>query len=67
MNNFYLFIGVNWFQLLKIVQKCGPIEKFDMIFHKSGPQAGHARGYAFVTYSNVSIIPLVFSVKYNMN
>ncbi|XP_031630904.1 probable RNA-binding protein 18 [Contarinia nasturtii] len=42
------------FQLLKIVQKCGQIEKFDMIFHKSGPQAGQARGYAFVTYYNNS-------------
>lgn len=27
-----------------------------MIFHKSGPQAGQARGYAFVTYVDVSVI-----------
>lgn len=38
------------------MQKCGQIEKFDMIFHKSGPQAGQARGYAFVTFHDVSEI-----------
>lgn len=26
-----------------------------MIFHKSGPLAGQARGYAFVTYREVSV------------
>lgn len=57
INRFVLFhFRINWFQLLKIVQKCGQIEKFDMIFHKSGPQAGQARGYAFVTYHDVSEI-----------
>ncbi|XP_055310510.1 probable RNA-binding protein 18 [Sitodiplosis mosellana] len=45
---------ISEYQLLKIVQKCGQIEKFDMIFHKSGPQAGQARGYAFVTYHDNS-------------
>lgn len=40
------------FQLLKIVQKFGPIDKFDLLFHKSGPLAGQPRGYAFVTYHN---------------
>lgn len=44
----------NRFQLLKIVQQCGPIEKFDVLFHKSGPQCGQPRGYAFVTYKDVS-------------
>lgn len=42
------------FQLLKIAQKCGTIEKFDMIFHKTGPMVGQPRGYAFVTYKDVS-------------
>lgn len=42
------------FQLLKIAQKCGAIEKFDMIFHKSGPQFGQPRGYAFVTFVEVT-------------
>lgn len=43
------------YQLLKIVQQCGKIEKFDMLFHKSGPQVGQPRGYAFVTYKDVSV------------
>ncbi|XP_052860522.1 probable RNA-binding protein 18 [Anopheles cruzii] len=40
------------YQLLKIVQKYGKIEKFDMLFHRSGSLAGYPRGYAFVTYEN---------------
>lgn len=43
------------------MQKCGSIEKFDMLFHKSGPQIGQPRGYAFVTYENVSIVRTVRS------
>lgn len=39
------------FQLLKLVQKCGAIEKFDMLFHKGGPMVGQSRGYAFVTFA----------------
>ncbi|SPP88704.1 blast:Probable RNA-binding protein 18 [Drosophila guanche] len=39
------------FQLLKLMQKCGPIEKFDMLFHKGGPMVGQSRGYAFVTFA----------------
>ncbi|XP_058461193.1 probable RNA-binding protein 18 [Malaya genurostris] len=41
---------VTEYQLLKIAQKCGKIDKFDMLFHRSGPMAGYPRGYAFVTY-----------------
>ncbi|KFB51319.1 AGAP012137-PA-like protein [Anopheles sinensis] len=44
--------ATNRYQLLKIVQKYGKIEKFDMLFHRSGPLAGYPRGYAFVTYEN---------------
>lgn len=33
------------------MQKHGTIEKFDLLFHRSGPSAGQPRGYAFVTYS----------------
>ncbi|XP_055385284.1 probable RNA-binding protein 18 [Condylostylus longicornis] len=40
------------YQLLKILQKYGDIEKFDLLFHKSGPLAGQPRGYAFVTYKS---------------
>ncbi|KAL5288345.1 RBM18 family protein [Megaselia abdita] len=35
------------------MQKCGHIDKFDMLFHKTGPSAGQPRGYAFVTYKSV--------------
>lgn len=41
-----------WYHLLKLVQKYGTIEKFDLLFHRSGPSAGQPRGYAFVTYSS---------------
>ncbi|KAI8434557.1 hypothetical protein MSG28_003103 [Choristoneura fumiferana] len=33
-----------------MVRVYGNIEKFDMLFHRSGPCAGQARGFAFVTY-----------------
>lgn len=33
------------------MQKCGAIEKFDMLFHKGGPMVGQSRGYAFVTFT----------------
>ncbi|KAL1124376.1 hypothetical protein AAG570_001005, partial [Ranatra chinensis] len=45
------FCFVNyWYRLLKLLQKFGAIEKFDLLFHKTGPLAGQPRGYAFVTY-----------------
>lgn len=46
-------LSVYWYQLLKLVQQHGTIEKFDLLFHRSGPQAGQPRGYAFVTYKTV--------------
>lgn len=47
------FIFDNYrFQLLKLMQKCGAIEKFDMLFHKGGPMVGQSRGYAFVTFAH---------------
>jgi RNA recognition motif-containing protein len=42
----------NRYQFLKLVQNHGNIEKFDLLFHRSGPQAGLPRGYAFVTYKS---------------
>lgn len=33
-----------------MVRVYGNIEKFDMLFHRSGPYAGQPRGFAFVTY-----------------
>ncbi|XP_047512416.1 probable RNA-binding protein 18 [Pieris napi] len=41
---------VNEYQLLKMVRVYGNIEKLDMLFHRSGPNAGQPRGFAFVTY-----------------
>ncbi|XP_050678761.1 probable RNA-binding protein 18 isoform X2 [Leptidea sinapis] len=41
---------VNEYQLLKLVRVYGNIEKFDMLFHRTGPNAGQPRGFAFVTY-----------------
>lgn len=38
------------YHLLKILQKYGDFERFDLLFHRSGPLAGQPRGYAFVTY-----------------
>lgn len=50
--NLYLFYAFFYrYHLLKLVQKYGTIEKFDLLFHRSGPSAGQPRGYAFVTYS----------------
>jgi RNA recognition motif-containing protein len=43
---------VTEYHLLKLVQKHGAIEKFDLLFHRTGPLAGQPRGYAFVTYRN---------------
>ncbi|XP_011348243.1 probable RNA-binding protein 18 [Ooceraea biroi] len=48
-----LDLRVNEYQLLKLAQKYGTIEKFDLLFHRSGPQAGQPRGYAFVTYKTI--------------
>ncbi|XP_066603421.1 probable RNA-binding protein 18 isoform X2 [Prorops nasuta] len=48
-----LDLRINEYQLLRIVQKYGNIEKFDLLFHRFGPQAGQPRGYAFVTYKRV--------------
>lgn len=48
-SNTYIFFY--WYQLLKLVQKHGTIEKFDLIFHRSGLLAGQPKGYAFVTYN----------------
>ncbi|EEB11844.1 conserved hypothetical protein [Pediculus humanus corporis] len=44
--NFFFY----WFVLLKLLQQHGAIEKFDLLFHRSGPLEGQPRGYAFVTY-----------------
>lgn len=40
------------YNLLKLLQKYGTIDKFDLLFHRSGPLSGFPRGYAFCTYKN---------------
>ncbi|XP_064616665.1 probable RNA-binding protein 18 [Liolophura sinensis] len=38
------------FTLLKLLQKYGSLDKFDFLYHKSGPDQGKPRGYCFVSY-----------------
>lgn len=33
------------------MQKHGTIDKFDLLFYRTGPLAGQPRGYAFVTFA----------------
>ncbi|XP_050700058.1 probable RNA-binding protein 18 [Eriocheir sinensis] len=40
------------FQLLKMMEKFGTLVEFDFLYHRSGPQAGQPRGYAFVTFQS---------------
>lgn len=39
------------FELIRLFHDCGPIEKLDYLFHKTGPLAGQPRGYAFLTFN----------------
>ncbi|XP_060075071.1 probable RNA-binding protein 18 [Ylistrum balloti] len=40
------------FSLLKVLQKYGPLKRFDFLLHKSGPDVGKPRGYCFVSYQH---------------
>ena len=40
-----------WFELVKLFQNAGQIDKLEYLFHKIGPQAGQPRGYAFLTFA----------------
>ncbi|XP_069120827.1 probable RNA-binding protein 18 [Argopecten irradians] len=40
------------FNLLKVLQKYGPLKRFDFLLHKSGPDVGKPRGYCFVSYEH---------------
>lgn len=57
---------LNWYQLLKLLQKHGTIEKFDLLFHRSGPLVGQPRGYAFVTYSSKDEATLAKQILHNI-
>ncbi|KIK93100.1 hypothetical protein PAXRUDRAFT_34216 [Paxillus rubicundulus Ve08.2h10] len=52
-----LYVGnlsptVDEFSLLQVFSKFGHISKLDFLFHKSGPNKGKPRGYAFIEFSN---------------
>lgn len=52
-----LYIGnlhptVDEYTLIQTFSKFGKIAKLDFLFHKSGPQKGQPRGYAFVEYAS---------------
>lgn len=52
-----LYIGhlhptVDEYTLIHTFSKFGKIAKLDYLFHKSGPQRGQPRGYAFVEYTS---------------
>ncbi|XP_063853216.1 probable RNA-binding protein 18 isoform X2 [Scylla paramamosain] len=40
------------FQLLKMLEQFGSLVEFDFLYHRSGPQVGQPRGYAFVTFQS---------------
>ncbi|BGO94982.1 hypothetical protein NBRC10512_006832 [Rhodotorula toruloides] len=51
-----LYIGnlatsVDEYSLMQVCAKYGKIAKLDYLFHKTGPNKGKPRGYAFVEYS----------------
>ncbi|CDU24961.1 uncharacterized protein SPSC_04794 [Sporisorium scitamineum] len=43
---------VDEYTLIHTFNKWGKIKKLDFLFHKSGPQRGQPRGYAFVEYAS---------------
>ncbi|CBQ68745.1 conserved hypothetical protein [Sporisorium reilianum SRZ2] len=52
-----LYVGnlhptVDEYALIQTFSKFGKIKKLDFLFHKSGPQRGQPRGYAFVEYTS---------------
>ncbi|EJT47973.1 single-stranded nucleic acid binding protein [Trichosporon asahii var. asahii CBS 8904] len=52
-----LYVGnlsqtVDEYTLLQVFGKYGKITRLDVMYHKTGPQKGKPRGYAFVEFSN---------------
>lgn len=43
---------VDEYTLLQIFSKYGKVTKLDFLFHKSGPNKGRPRGYAFIEFEN---------------
>ncbi|KAL4080051.1 hypothetical protein V8B97DRAFT_1914171 [Scleroderma yunnanense] len=52
-----LYVGnlgsvVDEYALLQVFSKYGKVSKLDFLFHKSGPNKGKPRGYAFIEFAN---------------
>ncbi|XP_052788926.1 probable RNA-binding protein 18 [Mya arenaria] len=47
-----LDLKITEFALLKILQKFGSLERFDFLYHKTGPDQGKPRGYCFASFSS---------------
>ncbi|KAG1823011.1 hypothetical protein EV424DRAFT_1321617, partial [Suillus variegatus] len=45
---------VDRYALLQVFIKFGKVSKLDFLFHKTGPNKGQPRGYAFIQYFNES-------------
>ncbi|KAM4634965.1 putative RNA-binding protein 18 isoform 4-T4 [Polymixia lowei] len=41
---------MDWYHLVKLLEKFGKVKQFDFLFHKSGPMEGQPRGYCFVNF-----------------
>lgn len=49
-----LAASVDEYALLKAFERFGKLKKLDFLFHKTGPQRGQPRGYAFIEYEQAS-------------
>ena len=64
-----LYIGnlhptVDEYTLLQLFNKHGRVIKLDFLFHKTGPQKGRPRGYAFVEFADKEVRQRRFSGRY---
>lgn len=55
-----LYVGnlsqtVDEYTLLQVFSKYGKITRLDVMYHKTGPQKGKPRGYAFVEFANKDV------------
>lgn len=55
-----LYVGnlsstIDEYTLLQVFSKYGKITRLDVMYHKTGPQKGKPRGYAFIEYSNKDV------------
>lgn len=53
------------YALMQVCSKYGKIAKLDYLFHKSGPQRGQPRGYAFVEYATSNEAQLAQATLHN--